>query len=192
MSAITLIVIGTSAGGISALQTLFKLLPENFSLPIVVTQHIAPKARIEPQLIFGTSLNVTFEEAKDKTKIKPGHVYFAPPNYHLLVEKDFTLSLSQDEPVHFARPSIDVCFISAAHYVNSGVCGILLTGANADGALGLHTISENGGFTIVQDPNEAEFATMPGAALERFQPSAILNLRDISQQMIQFAEKGSI
>jgi two-component system, chemotaxis family, protein-glutamate methylesterase/glutaminase len=192
MNMVTLIVIGTSAGGISALQTIFKSLPKDFSLPIVVTQHIAPKARIEPSLVFGQSLNVVFEEAQDKTEIKPGHVYFAPPNYHLLIEKDFTLSLSQDDPVHFARPSIDVCFTSAAHYLNTGVCGVLLTGANADGAIGLHAISKNGGFTIVQNPKEAEFATMPNSALERFQPSAVMTLHEITQQMISFANKGTI
>lgn len=191
MNPISVIVIGTSAGGIQALQTIFKALPKNFSLPIVVTQHIAATVRVQLQLVFGANLEIIFEEAKDKTELLPGHVYFAPPNYHLLLERDHSLSVSQDEPVHFARPSIDVCFTSAAHSLGEQVCGILLTGANSDGAIGLRTIANNGGFTIVQDPKEAEFSTMPQSALDLFKPTAVLALKDIIQKIIYLANKGS-
>lgn len=186
----TIAVIGTSAGGVDALLTLFKQLPKNFSLPLVITQHIPAHANIDPNSVFGTSFSGRILEARDKMPIQKGHAYFAPPDYHLLIEKDFSLSLSQDELVHFSRPSIDVLFESAAASLGSSVCGVLLTGANEDGAAGLQAIQSVEGYTIVQNPDTAAWPIMPQSALQIFSPDAVLNLDEISQKLIFFSERG--
>ena len=125
-------------------------------------------------------------EAVDKTKIEKEQIYFAPPNYHLLVERDFSLSLSQEDPVVFSRPSIDVLFESAARSLGEKVCGVLLTGANEDGAAGLKFIQACGGYTIVQNPMDAEIPTMPQSALTRFRPDFIGSLKEIAQKLATF------
>lgn len=179
----SVIFIGTSAGGVSALQKLFSNLPNDFSIPIVVVQHLPADAKIQPELVFGHCGNLKFVEALDKMELKKGHVYFAPPDYHLLIEKNNQLSLSQDEAVHFTRPAIDVLFESAAAAYGAEGCGILLTGANQDGAEGLKNIQECGGYTIVQDPKDAEVSFMPAFAIEKFKPNLIGNIEDIAKHI---------
>ena len=120
-------------------------------------------------------------EASDKERISAGQIYVAGPGYHLSVEHDLTLSLSQEEPVHFSRPAIDFLFISAADAYGDSLLGVLLTGANEDGARGLAYIKNNGGRTIVQDPRDAQVALMPEAALALHQPDHILTLSGIGQ-----------
>lgn len=188
MKKISVILIGCSAGGVSALQILFSRLPKKFALPIIVVQHLPPTASINPALVFGSFFHGQLVEAMDKMPLKPGFIFFAPPDYHLLLEKDFTLGLSQDEPVHFSRPSIDALFESAAFNIGAEVCAVLLTGANEDGAQGLKLVHEHGGYSIVQDLQEAEFKTMPKSALDLFKPDQILSLKEISEQLAQFSE----
>jgi len=173
------VVIGTSAGGLAALSVLLGGLPATYRLPLLVVQHVPDSGPTQLAEIFRRKTGLRVKEADDKEAINGGTLYFAAPGYHLLVEADLTLSLSQDDAVHFSRPSIDVLFESAADAWNERVAGILLTGANEDGAAGLEMIARAGGLTVVQDPAEAEVPTMPLAALQRFAPEHILPLRDI-------------
>lgn len=173
------VVIGTSAGGLGALSLLLDGLGAAFPLPLLVVQHVPADMPTQLAEIFGRKTALRVKEADDKEALQPATLYFAAPGYHLLLEGDRSLSLSQDEAVHFSRPSIDVLFESAADALGPAVAGILLTGANEDGAAGLEAIHRAGGLTIVQDPAEAEVDTMPRAALQRFAPNHILPLRDI-------------
>lgn len=177
------IIIGASAGGITALQTIFRNMKGPVRLPIIVVLHIHKDTKYTLPLIFGHLYDGPLIEAYDKTEMQPGCVYFAPPDYHLLVEDEKTLSLTQDAPVHYSRPSIDVTFESAAYALGDSACGVLLTGASADGALGLKTIQDHGGFTVVQNPDEAESRAMPQAALQLFKPNAVLGLKEIGETL---------
>lgn len=173
------VVIGTSAGGLAALSALVEGLGRDFPLPLLVVQHVPDNVPTQLAEIFARKTALRVKEADEKEPVVAGTLYFAAPGYHLLVERDFSLSLSQDEPVHFSRPAIDVLFESAADAWGPRVAGILLTGASEDGAAGLVAIQEAGGLTVVQDPAEAEVPTMPLAALQRLAPDYILPLRDI-------------
>ncbi|MEG4316790.1 chemotaxis protein CheB [Pseudomonas sp. FIP_A4] len=178
-SSIEAVVIGTSAGGLAALSVLVAGLEATFRLPLLVVQHIPSGVPTQLAEIFQRKTDLHVKEADEKERVRGGTLYFAAPGYHLLVEQDTSLSLSQDDSVHFSRPSIDVLFESAADAWGERVAGILLTGANEDGAAGLEAIHRAGGLTIVQDPDEAEVDSMPRAALQRFAPDYILPLRDI-------------
>jgi two-component system chemotaxis response regulator CheB len=173
------VVVGASAGGVEALLGLFEGLPTGYGLPLVVVLHL-PDGR--PSLLpdlFARRLALRVKEAQDKEALQPGTLYFAAPGYHLCIEADHSFSYSREEPVHFSRPSIDYLFESAADAYGAAVMGILLTGANQDGAAGLYTIKQRGGVTVVQDPQEAQVATMPEAALALHQPDYILTVRGI-------------
>ena len=175
------VVIGTSAGGLAALSRLVSGLSGHFPLPILVVQHVPAGTPTQLAEIFQRKTGLRVKEADEKEALRPATLYFAPPGYHLLLESDRSLSLSQDDAVHFSRPSIDVLFESAADALGPALLGILLPGANEDGAAGLAAIHHAGGLTIVQDPAEAEVDTMPRAALQRFAPDYLLPLRDIHQ-----------
>lgn len=160
-----LVVIGTSWGGLHALRRVLGGLPANFDLPIVVVQH---RHRDSDHLLVSllqdnTALKVN--EIEDKTALEPGGVYVAPAEYHVLVEVG-QLQLSTEEPVRFSRPSIDVMFESAADAYGSRTIGVIMTGANDDGARGLRRIADRGGAAIIEDPATAESAIMPTAALK--------------------------
>lgn len=173
------VVVGASAGGVEALLGLFEGLPAGYGLPLVVVLHL-PDGR--PSLLpdlFARRLALRVKEAQDKEVLQPGTLYFAAPGYHLCIEADHSFSYSREEPVHFSRPSIDYLFESAADAYGAAVMGILLTGANQDGAVGLYTIKQRGGVTVVQEPQEAQVATMPEAALALHQPDYILTVRGI-------------
>jgi two-component system chemotaxis response regulator CheB len=174
-----IIVVGTSWGGLSALRELIAGLPAAFALPLVVVQH---RHRQSDHLLTSllqdrTSLCVC--EVEDKAPITPGNIYVAPADYHLLVEGGY-FSLSTDDPVRFSRPSIDVTFQSAADTYGNRVVGVVLTGANADGANGLKRISDRGGLAFVQLPATAESPTMPAAALESVPTARVLTIGEIS------------
>ena len=173
------VVIGTSAGGLAALSVLVNGLSAQFRLPLLVVQHLPPRGQSCLASVFGPRTGLRVKEAAEKEPVQPGTLYFAPPDYHLLVEQDYCLALSQDNALYFSRPSIDVLFESAADVWGARLAGILLTGASEDGAAGLQAIHQAGGLTIVQQPEEAQVATMPRAALRRFNPDFVLPLRDI-------------
>lgn len=182
------IVIGASAGGIRALLTILPKLPDSYKLPIVIVLHMPDMFDSKLAEIFQHHIKIPAHQAQDKERIKSGHLYFAPPGYHLSIESDRTFSLSCEEPVHFSRPAIDILMSSAADAYRSNLAGFLLTGASADGAEGLARIKEVGGFTVVQDPQEAEISLMPQAAINLRQPNLILTLEDMSALLIYFGE----
>jgi len=170
------VVIGASAGGVEALMTLLPALPADFAVPVVVVLHLprqTPSALVE---IFSAKCALSVCEAEDKAPIEPGTIYLAPPDYHLLIDKGPCLALSADEAVNYSRPSIDVLFESAADFYGTRLAGIILTGANADGARGLAAIGRAGGATIVQDPQTAYASAMPAAALTQVVPQHLLAL----------------
>ncbi|MEQ9726959.1 chemotaxis protein CheB [Pseudomonas sp. WHRI 8822A] len=173
------VVVGASAGGVEALLGLFDGLPAGYGLPLVAVLHLPDNRESLLPDLFARRLALRVKEAQDKELLQPGTLYFAAPGYHLCIEADRSFSYSREEPVHFSRPSIDYLFQSAADAYGAKAMGILLTGANQDGAAGLYTIKQRGGVTVVQDPQEAQVATMPEAALALHQPDYILSLRGI-------------
>ncbi|WP_035606140.1 chemotaxis protein CheB [Haloferula sp. BvORR071] len=168
------VVIGASVGAIEALTAILPALPATFLLPVLVVVHIPPDRKTILPELFASRCHLPVKEAEDKEPIRAGTIYFAPANYHLLVEPDFLLSLSNDEPVLYSRPAIDVLFESAADAYGSDLTGVILTGASADGAQGLKAIVANGGSAIVQDPATAEGTAMPTAAIESSPAARIL------------------
>jgi two-component system chemotaxis response regulator CheB len=183
------IVIGTSVGGLNALQKILGPLPANFSLPILIVQHRLPAPDDFLTFSLNESCPLTVKEADEKEPIKPGFVYIAPANYHLLVEQNKTLSLSIDSKVCYSRPSIDVLFETAAEAYLSGLIGIILTGANDDGTIGLKKIKEKGGLTIAQDPATDESGVMPLSAIRENVVDQILPLAEIASFLSQFTGK---
>lgn len=177
------VVIGASAGAFDALSAILPALPTTFQLPIMVVVHLPPDKRSLMAELFRHKCSLSVEEAEDKQPLCPATIYFAPPDYHMLVERDRTLSLSKDAPVLFSRPSIDVLFESASDSFGASALGIVLTGGNEDGAKGLHAIIAAGGKALVQDPKSAFVPTMPEAAI-RFCPDAqILSLDAIADYL---------
>ena len=179
-----LIAIGCSMGGMHALQVIFGVLPKDFPVPIAVVQHRYRTSNegLPEFLRRRTELQVV--DTTDKEWLRPGTVYLAPANYHLLVERG-ELSLSVDEAVAYSRPSIDVLFESAADAYGAGVIGVILTGANADGAKGTMRIKSRGGFVIAQDPETAESPAMPRAAIEAARVDRILPLDRIGPFLVE-------
>jgi len=178
-----ILVMGCSAGGFSIIYDLVLNFPNNFPLPVLIVIHRSSKYKsfIEEQLNLNGKLKVKM--AEDKEQMKRGVVYFAPPDYHLLVEEDGSLSLDYSEPIHFCRPSIDATFQSAADVYEEKVIAVLLSGANEDGADGIAYVAELNGLTVVQDPDIAEIGTMPQAAIEKTSVDLILNNLQISELM---------
>ncbi|KYG63680.1 hypothetical protein AZI86_12685 [Bdellovibrio bacteriovorus] len=180
------LLLGASAGGIAAIQKILSSLSVNFFAPIIVVQHLPESFAVNPSLVFKIPKNYSIMEAGDKEFIEARHIYLAPSGYHLSIERDSSFSLAQDEPLHYCRPSLDVLFESAARSLGERCVGVLLTGANADGASGLRSIQKAGGMTMVQDPHEAESSMMPLAALELFRPDFVGTLEDISRRLNTF------
>jgi two-component system chemotaxis response regulator CheB len=173
------IVIGASAGALEALSAILPALPADYPLPIMVVVHIRPDRHSVLADLFDAKCALRVREAQDKEPISPGTVYLAPPDYHLLVEMDHTLSLSSDEPVFFSRPAIDVLFESAADAYGPELIGIVLSGANHDGAEGLRAVAQAGGTALVQSPGSAYASAMPTAAIAQCPAASILTLDDI-------------
>ena len=184
------IVIGISSGGLNAMKIMFSLLPENFKTPVIIVQHISPHSENQWIQFLNDKSNLPLKEADEKEKIEQGIVYIAPPNYHLLIERDKTFSLTVDERVSFARPSIDVLFESAAEAYKNKLIGVILTGSNNDGTNGLKQIKEYGGLTIVQDPKTAESSFMPDSAIAAIHPDYVLPLEDIVKILIKIDKQN--
>jgi two-component system chemotaxis response regulator CheB len=178
------IVIGTSAGGLSALSALLEKLPPDYPLPIIVVQHRAKDQKDLLEEVLQLKCKIRIKQADEKEKIEKSIVYIAPPDYHLLIENDLTFSLSSDELVSYSRPSIDVLFESAAISYREALIGIILTGANNDGASGLQNIKKYGGLTMAQSPAEAQFPQMPSAAIDKGGAMLILTLKEIQKNML--------
>lgn len=174
------VVIGVSSGGLEALKVLVPGLRPDFALPVLIVQHLAPHADSYLPVCLNALSPLTVKEAEDKESLRPGVVYVAPPDYHLLVEQDATLSLSVDPKVNFSRPSVDVLFETASDAFGPELVGIVLTGANHDGAAGLARIKRRGGLAIVQSPESAQAPSMPQAAMDATAVDHVLSLHEIA------------
>ena len=173
------VVIGASAGGVEVLSALLPEIARDCRVSFFIVMHI-PRER--PSLlpeVFSTRCVLPVKEAEDKEPVRPGTVYFAPPDYHMLIDRGPALALSGDEPVHFSRPSIDVLFDSAADIYGERLMGVILTGANQDGAEGLAAVARAGGRTVVQEPGSAAVAYLPEAALQQGPVDAVLPLEQL-------------
>jgi two-component system chemotaxis response regulator CheB len=178
-SDIQVVVIGTSAGGVQALTQMLKQVEAQFPIPLIIVQHLHAQSENYLAKILDSVCALTVEEADEKEKICGGKVYLAPANYHLLIEADHTFSLTVDAKINFSRPAIDVLFETAAAVYQQHVIGILLTGANSDGARGLYKIKQAGGIAIVEDPHTAEVPDMPRSALDLFKVDYVRSLNEI-------------
>lgn len=178
------VAIGTSAGGVQALLHILPALPAGFPLPVLIVVHVPPDRSNALVPLFQDKCQVTVKEAEDKEPADGGVVYFAPSDYHLLVEADGSLSLSSDELVNHSRPSIDVLLESCADAFGPTVAGVVMTGANNDGAAGLKAIAEAGGTVIVEDPATAVASTMPEAALRACPNARAMSLDQIRSYLL--------
>jgi two-component system chemotaxis response regulator CheB len=179
-----LVVIGASWGGLRALRVVLGGLPAGFGAVVVVAQHRAASSTGALAQVLQKESVLPVCDVQDKEQVAPGHVYLAPPDYHLIVERGH-LALSLDERVQHSRPSIDVLFESAARAYGPALAAVVLTGANADGAAGLHAVKRAGGFTVVQDPATAESPVMPEAAIASGAADKVLPLPDIAAFLVE-------
>jgi two-component system chemotaxis response regulator CheB len=185
MSGIEAVVIGASAGAVDALSVILPALPASYGLPVLVVVHVPSDKENALVDLFRKKCPIQVTEAEDKQAIRVGTVYFAPPDYHLLVERDRTLSLSDDEPVLYSRPSIDVLFETAAEAYGPGLLGIVLTGANEDGANGLTAVVASGGRAIIQKPDTAFSTMMPEASIRACPDASVLSLEEITSHLLE-------
>ncbi|HEV2883334.1 MAG TPA: chemotaxis protein CheB [Pyrinomonadaceae bacterium] len=191
MSEAEIVVIGTSSGGLKALQVLLAALPRDFPLPIAIVQHRGKATESGLCDFLNQASNLPVKEPDDKELVTPGNVYLAPKDYHLLIESR-SFALSTEPPVTYARPSIDVLFESAADEYESGTIGVILTGANQDGARGLQTIKARGGTTVVEDPLTAFCGEMPRAAIAQVTPDWILPLPEIANCLEKLSRESAL
>jgi two-component system chemotaxis response regulator CheB len=187
-----LVVIGASWGGLNALERVLTALPQGFETPIAIAQHRAVDSgsgALPRSLSVRSGLDV--REAGDKDTIERGRVYIAPPDYHLLVEAD-GFALSVDEHVQYSRPAIDVLFDTAADVYGDRLIGVILTGANEDGAYGLKRVKRRGGVTIVQDPETAEKRTMPDAAIATGAADRVTPLDRVAPLLVELTTERAV
>lgn len=178
------VVIGASAGGFNALEKLFSLLDSSFALPVIVVQHISPDQDTQYTLKHYSEVSGRkVKEADEKEKIEAKTIYLAPPSYHLLIENDYSFSLSVEERINYSRPSIDLLFTSAAEVYFDKLLGIILTGANSDGTAGCAGIKANGGTVIAQDPEEAQSSEMPASAIRKVKVDQVMKIEDIAKYL---------
>lgn len=186
LSELRAVVIGASTGAVAALSHLLPPLAADFPLAILVTVHVpADKPNSIPALL-QAKCRIAIKEAEDKEPVVPGTVYFAPPDYHLLVEQDRSLSLSSEEPANFSRPSVDVLFESAADAYGKDLLAIILSGANQDGARGARAVGEAGGVVVVQNPDSAEARMMPESALTACPEARVMNLSTLAKLLCAY------
>jgi len=183
-----MVVIGTSLGGLTALEILLARLPAGFPVPVVIVQHRDVRSH-SLSMILQRSTRLRVREPQDKDPYVPGTVYLAPPDYHLLIEAEGH-ALSTDAPVCHARPSIDVLFESAAEVFQRSVIGVILTGASSDGARGAAALKRAGGHLIVQEPSSAECGSMPAATLQATSADQVLPLADIASALVKLCVTG--
>ncbi len=181
---VSIIVIGASAGGMETIKKILSELPKNFSIPIVVVLHLMSGKESEIVKLLQNNCKIEIVEATINSKIEKGMAIFAPPNYHILIEKNGSYSLSTESKINFSRPSIDILFETAADAFGSEVVGIVLSGASSDGSKGLLEIKNKGGTCIVQDPKTAVFDTMPKKAIESVEVDYILSPKEIAKYLI--------
>ncbi|MBS4097351.1 MAG: chemotaxis protein CheB [Sulfuricella sp.] len=185
MSHYQAVAIGCSTGGLAALEAILPALPADFPAALLVVMHSAPESRNLLVDLLARRCKLPVQEAEEKESVDPGKIYVAPPGYHLLIEDDHTFSLSNDAKVSYARPSLDVLFEAAADVYGSHLVGVVLTGANHDGAGGLKAIAAAGGLCLVQDPATAEARTMPESALKACPQARSVPLDELATVLIE-------
>ncbi|HET9052515.1 MAG TPA: chemotaxis protein CheB [Candidatus Dormibacteraeota bacterium] len=176
-----------SAGGLQALSAVLSALPEDFPVPILIVQHLDPRQRSLLGEILSRRTPLAVRLAADGDAVRPGLVLIAPPDRHLLVNPDGTVTLSRAELVHFVRPSADLLFESAAGSCGPRCVAVVLSGTGSDGAAGVRAVKESGGTVIVQDDATAEFSGMPEAARRTGQVDLVLPLADIGPGLVALA-----
>lgn len=184
------VVVGASWGGLEALTSLVRGLPDDFPIPVVVIQHRGRDSKTLLADLLQDRSRLQVSEPDDKEPLRVGHVYVAPSDYHLLVDDGY-LSLEMDAPVRYSRPSIDVTFSSAADSYGPRAIGVVLTGANADGAIGLRSIVDAGGIGIVQDPDSAEMPVMPRAARLAVPEATVLPMEKVAPHLVSLAARAA-
>jgi len=184
------VVIGVSAGGLKALTAILPRLSNQMTQPVIIVQHQSPDSDDFLTQHFDKLCGLRVKEAEDKMPMEKGTIYFAPANYHLLVEEDQSFALSTTEKVQYSRPSIDVLFETAAEAFQNRLAGIILTGANSDGSRGITTIRQFKGFTLAQSPDTAEAEAMPKSAIAAG-VDAIVDLEDIAPFINQLMSRVS-
>jgi two-component system chemotaxis response regulator CheB len=188
-AAFDVVAVAASAGGLAALSIVLEGLPADFPAGLVVVQHLDRRHRSLLAEILNKRTALRVEEAKDDGRLCPGRVWIAPPNRHLLVNSDGTLSLTQSELVHFVRPSADLLFESVAASYKERAIAVVLTGSGSDGSMGVKAIKKMGGTVIAQDEASSQYFGMPGAAIHTGQVDFILSLDDISPALITLVMK---
>ena len=188
-SAFDIVAVATSAGGLHALTDILTTLPADFPVPMVVVQHLDPRHRSLMAEILGRVTALTIKQAEEGDRLAPRTVYIAPPDRHLLVNPDRTLSLSQSELVHFVRPSADLLFESVAASHRERAIAVILTGTGRDGTMGVQAIKKMGGTVIVQDLESAEFSGMPAAAIHTGLVDMIVPLKDMALTISKLVSK---
>lgn len=184
--------LAASAGGLRVLSEILAALPADFPAAIVIVQHLDPRHRSLMADILSRRTALQVEEAKEGVRLSPGTAYIAPPNRHLLVNPDGTLSLSQSELVHFVRPSADLLFESVAASYKERSIAVVLSGTGADGSMGVKAIKKMGGTVIVQDEKTSEFFGMPGAAMQTGCVDFVLPLQEIPSALITLISTGDV
>ena len=182
------IVIGGSAGSFPVITEILSNLPKGLNIPVILCLHRLKHIRHGFMEALNLKSKFPVQEPEDKERIWPGKVYLAPYNYHLYIELGYTFALSTEEMVKYSRPSIDLTFETASYVYRDKLIGIILSGANSDGANGIKKIKERGGLTIVQDPKEASMATMPEAALKNTEIDLVYSTKEI----INFLNKVNV
>ena len=185
-----MVAIAASAGGLNALSTVLGELPADFPVPIAVVQHLDPRHRSLMASILSRRTPLTVKQAEADDRLQPGHVYIAPPNYHLLVNSGGILALTQTELVHFVRPSADLLFESVAASYRDRAIAVVLTGTGTDGALGVKAIKQVGGTVIAENQDTADFSGMPYAAIQTGSVDFILPLTEIAAALIELVSPG--
>jgi two-component system chemotaxis response regulator CheB len=183
-TAFDVIAIAASAGGLKALESVLAGLPKDLEVPVVIVQHLDPRHRSLIAKILSRHTGLTVKQAENGEVLQAGHIYIAPPNQHLLVNGNHSLSLSQTELVHFVRPSADLLFESVAMSYKDRAIAVVLTGTGSDGSMGVRAIKKMGGTTIAQDEQSSEFFGMPGGAIRTGEIDFILPLSEIPSALV--------
>lgn len=182
------VAMGTSAGGMKALQTLLAALPKTFPWPILLVQHLHPEHQTYLPAILSRSCALTVKLAEADDRLERGTVYVAPPDHHMSLTPDYKLALNKEPAVHFSRPAIDILFKSVAQVCGKQAIAIILTGSNTDGADGIRAIKAQGGMTLAQLPAEAQSPRMPRAAIQTGCVDRVLQLEAIAEQLFQLTQ----
>jgi two-component system chemotaxis response regulator CheB len=191
-STFEIVAIASSAGGLKALSQVLSALPADFPPSIVVVQHLDPRHRSMMADILSRRTPLQVKEAGEGDKLLPRNVYIAPPNKHLLVNPDGSLSLSQSELVHFVRPSADLLFESVAGSFKERAIAVVLSGSGSDGSMGVRAIKKVGGTVLAQDEASSEFFGMPGAAIQTGSVDFVLSLQEIPPALITLVRTGKL